>query len=173
MKYILSTILCMTLLVVLGAGCGQKIVEKSIEKSIEQESGKDVDIDVDRNSMTIEDEETGASLTAGEDVDFPDDFPSDIPKYKDGTLKMVTQNLGLNQSGYMMETSDGMDGIVSWFKDELSGDWQLKNTMTIQDSTIMMFERTDGGKTVMLSVTMSTDEDDDDLTNIVVSRSER
>jgi hypothetical protein len=173
MKYISSTILSLTLLVVLGAGCGQSVVEKSIEKSIEKESGKNVDINSDRNSMTIEDEETGASLSAGEDVDFPSDFPSDIPKYEEGTVKMVTQNLGMNQSGYMIETSDDMDDIVAWFKGELEGDWQLKNTMTIQDSTIMMYEQSEGEKTVMLSVTVSTSEDDDSLTNIVVSRSER
>jgi len=155
-------------LILLGAGCGQKIVEKGIEGSIERETGMNVDVNSDANSMTVTDEESGASMSAGEEVDFPSDFPSDIPKYEPGTLKMVTQNLGVNQSGYMMQTGDSADEVVSWFKGELD-DWQLKSTMTIQGSTIMIFER----DAATLSVTVSADEEHADMTNIVVSRAEQ
>jgi hypothetical protein len=164
----IPAVLSLALLLTLGAGCGQKIAEKSIEGSIERETGMNVDVNSDANSMTVTDEESGASMSAGEEVDFPSDFPSDIPRYESGTLKMVSQNLGVNQSGYMMQTGDSADKVVSWFKGELD-DWQLKNTMTIQGSTIMIFER----DAATLSVTVSADEEHADMTNITVSRTEQ
>jgi hypothetical protein len=156
----------------LGAGCGQRAVEKTIERGIENETGSQVDVDMDRNAVNITDEQSGASLSAGDEVTFPDDFPSDIPKYENGTLKMVTQNMGVNQYGYMMQTRDNAAVAAAWLKDEAQkAGWQLQSSMTIQQSTILMFERSGEESDMSLNVSVSVDEDDANAVNIVVNRS--
>jgi hypothetical protein len=172
MQKIISFFIIALLAAALGAGCGQRAVEKTIERGIENETGNQVDVDVDRNAVNITDEETGASLSAGDEVTFPDDFPSDIPKYENGTLKMVTENMGVNQYGYMMQTRDDAVVVAAWFKDEAQkAGWQLQSSMTIQQSSIMMFERTGGESGMSLNVSVSVDEDDAGTVNIVVNRS--
>jgi hypothetical protein len=85
---------------------------------------------------------------------------------------MATQNLGANQSGYMMVSPDQVSDIAAWFKRELAGDWKLMNTMTIQGNSIMAFEREADEGTVMLSVSVSPDEDDGSRASIVVTRTQ-
>lgn len=178
MKYTTAIIVSFALLVVLGAGCGQsageKIVGNSVERGIERETGRDVDVDVDRDTVDIRDEETGATFSAGEDVRFPDDFPSDVPRYEDGTLNMINQNMAANQVGYMMTTGDSQQDVIAWFKTKASAEnWKLKSTMDIQGSTMVMWERADGGSTYVLSVTVSPDEEDATLQHIVVNKGAR
>lgn len=59
--------------------------ETAMEQAIEQESGVDTDVSLDDESVTITDD-SGNVVSAGGDVTLPDEFPTDIPLFTEGTL---------------------------------------------------------------------------------------
>lgn len=176
MKYIFTSLsLCVCLLLV-GAGCNpaERAAERAIERSAEQNAGRDVNVDLDTNDnrMTVTDEETGGSVTAGESVEFPNDFPSDIPRYPNGTPKMVSSNLGGNQAGYLIQTTDTKDDILNWFRDETSA-WSQVSSLDVQGMAMLSFERSEGGSTYSLTISVMEDDSDSGMQNVNVVRAER
>jgi hypothetical protein len=176
MKYFSIPILSIALLALLGAGCNpfQSAQERAIEQSIEAGTDRDVDVDLRGDSVSVTDEETGGTMTAGEEVDFPSDFPSDIPRYPKGTLKMVSSQLGeAGQATYLMQTDDDSDAIMEWFKGEATGDgWKQKASLDIQGMVMLTYEREEGGSTYVMTVAV-TEDDDEDVRNINVTRAEQ
>jgi hypothetical protein len=72
----------------------------------------------------------------------------------------------------MMQTRDNAAVAAAWLKDEAQkAGWQLQSSMTIQQSTILMFERSGEESDMSLNVSVSVDEDDANAVNIVVNRS--
>ncbi|MBD3251866.1 hypothetical protein GF380_05460 [Candidatus Uhrbacteria bacterium] len=174
MKTTFFMLILTAVLLTLGAGCGQRIgegvTERAIERGIENETGRDVNVDVSDGSVTIGEEGSDAQMMAGESVSFPSDFPSDIPQYPNGTVTFVTHQTALAQHGYLMETVDAHDDIVTWFKERTEGQaWALKSTLTLEASTILSFEKLKQEDTAVLTVTITTDEDEQNKQNILVS----
>ena len=81
-------LVCLSVLVLM-MGCGssekaeEKVAEKIAEKAIAAQTGKKVDIDIDKERMQIKTEDGEMTLTSGESAKIPDTFPKDIPIYRD------------------------------------------------------------------------------------------
>lgn len=62
------------------AACAQKAEEAAAENAIEAASGGKADVDIDGNStkITVQTEQGEATVSTGEDVALPADFPSDV-----------------------------------------------------------------------------------------------
>ena len=103
-------------------GCGQ-VAERATESLLEGATGADIDmsdgsmtirdgdseitIDTDGESVTITDESGTSTFQAGEDVQLPDTYPSDLPTPSGGVLTTVT------------ETPDGLMAV--WEFDRITG----------------------------------------------------
>jgi hypothetical protein len=111
--------------------CGQA-AEQAAEAAAEQALGGDVE--VNDEGVTVTDDE-GNQMAIGEDVSLPDNWPSDVPVYEDGTLQMVTvqadgsanamwntdaspedaakaYGAALESAGYTSESNSNMGGMI-------------------------------------------------------------
>jgi len=74
-----KTIIALSLTLALAA-CAEKASEATAEAAIEASSGGEanVDIDGDTTKVTVQTEDGAATMSAGENVALPADFPSDM-----------------------------------------------------------------------------------------------
>lgn len=146
----------------LGQGCGpfgqrigERAAERAIERSIEQGQGGDVQVDYDSDSWQIQDQE-GRSLRVGAQVEFPENFPSDIPRYQNGTLAFVSTDESSRSFGYSMETPDAKRDVAAWFRSKAeSMGYAQTASFEVQDSIVVSYERNEGEDTRVLSITIA------------------
>ena len=81
----------------------KKANEGVIEKMIESGTGGKVNIDSKNKDVTIKTDE--GTIKAGENVSWPNDMPSDIPKFTAGKLTMATK-INTNPKGWSILVSD-------------------------------------------------------------------
>lgn len=146
MKKLVAGVLIIGLVFVLG-GC------KSVEDKVAEEvtggiigSATGGDVEVDDDSVTFETDEGDVTVAGGEGT-LPDAFPDDFPVYDDADVASSTSFEGEGQVQYhvTLATSDSVDDVYEWYKDELdSQGWTIDEDMKMS---------TDDGETAALSVT--------------------
>lgn len=151
-KYILLLIV-----VLIGAapGCGDAVrntVEKAVETSVEmsaKENGQEVEVDlengtmrvvsgedgetvmeVSEDAMTVTSEEGNVEVSFGDAAKIPDDFPSDVPVYKDLVLQIVQRQT--ESDGFVLngKTSDSVEQVSEYYATELPKEgWTRQSAM--------------------------------------------
>lgn len=133
------------------SGCGgiaEKAGEKAIEKAIENESSGDVDIDVDSDDGTVKIETEDGSTAYGEDVDLPDDFPSDVPLPQSDHRVVSTSTQGADMFVTMSLTGADYDAEV----EHLTSGFE-ESGYTVADK---MTSSSDGQQFIMFSASKDT-----------------
>ncbi len=159
-KVIVLSVFLVAVMFVLS-GCGEKAAEKAIETS----TGEQADVDIDNDTVSVNTNE--GSMQVGEEVDLPDDFPSDVYVI-DGT---ITSALQVNENqGYSVSvtTDESVSNVMDEYEAQLADDgWTISGTMNFGTSATVVAEK--GNRSV--SVSASEDEDENN-TLVVISTSQ-
>ncbi|HEO69949.1 MAG TPA: hypothetical protein ENN80_01700 [Candidatus Hydrogenedentes bacterium] len=178
-------------------GCGQKATEKIVEKAIEkagEQDGVDVDVDVDSDkgamsmtvkdekgqthtmdmktgkdgaSITMTDEEGPASVTIGEAATIPEDFPKDVPLYKELELRMVQSMPGQQSYLVLAHSKDPVETIAGFYAKECEAQgWEEEMTVNQQGSRMVLYKK--GERNLQVGVIP---EEDGTAVNLTVSGS--
>ena len=138
------------------AGCGS-----TAETTIE--SGTDTEIEADEEGVEITDDE-GNSFPAGEDVEVPDSWPSDVPLYDGQLFSAIAAGGGANLT--WLTDSSVNDAFAEYsaqlesagFSDQNTGaalnqDGELRTANFEGDKTIVIVVVADAGDGTKLSAT--------------------
>lgn len=103
--------------------------ENVAEKAISSATNGAVDVDIDGKTLTVN-TETG-SIQAGENVDLPDDFPSDV-YVVDGDLQSALQTPGNNGFQLSISTSKSLADVKSMYQQELESEgWTITSSLDL------------------------------------------
>jgi hypothetical protein len=123
--------------VLLLSGCwpfpSQKQVgEKIMEKAIESQTGGKVDVNAEKNSMTINGEEGSTTVSGEGQAKLPDNFPSDIFVYSDAKIIVASAMKEGDSFSVTYATETSVDDAFSKYKDELTGNgWTKENEVDL------------------------------------------
>jgi hypothetical protein len=118
-----------------------KLAEKAIEESIKQSSQAVVDVEIKDEGEEISIETEEGKITTGSQ-ELPDNFPEDIPIYKDATI-MSTAASG-NGSVVVLKATDSLKEATSFYSEELEKNgWTIESTTEIANATIYTIEKGD------------------------------
>lgn len=83
-------LLCLVWVAGALSSCQKKVEEELMEKAIEQSTGSDVELNTGSGRVSIESDGQKIEIQQ-QGATWPDDMPSDVPKFAYGTLKAVTR----------------------------------------------------------------------------------
>jgi hypothetical protein len=107
-----------------GLGCNptqsleDKLGEKVAESALSGATGGKVDVDINKGTYAFNDQESGNSISVGENVKLPDDFPKNVPVYPGGTIAASTFNRTSHEAGLNLISQDAATKVTSWYNDE-------------------------------------------------------
>ena len=156
--------------VLLGAGCSGKISDTITEKVIEKSTGGQVDIDSGKDKVTFTDTKSGSSLTFGEGLKLPDDFPKDVPIYPGSRVKGIIdvkqEGQGLNVT---LESSDAFAQVKDWYAAEFKkGGWPEEASYLTEGSIMRTYTK----DKVSMNVVLSEKNDESRGTAVIITRGE-
>jgi len=146
-------------------GCGEKIEEKAaekvMEKAIESNMGGNAEVDLKENSLRIQTEEGEMTMTSGDSVKLPTDFPRDVFLYKGADLNTSMElPQGFN---LMFQTKDDPSKVSEAYLTEMEEEgWSKEMSMDMGGSKMMVFKKDER----MVNVTITSDEE---VTQIALS----
>lgn len=135
-------IICLAGGILLLSGCGNNAGETALEKQIEKETGADADVDIskDRMHITGETEDGSFSLSSGEGIQIPDNFPSDILIYKPSELKATIDTP--NGQSLTFATADDVDTVIGAYKREMKAEgWAEKASMNMGQQSMLVYQK--------------------------------
>ena len=138
-------------------GCGEKSEEKAgeevMEEVIESNMGGNAEVDIEENSFRIQTEEGEMTMTAGDSVQLPADFPKDIFIYRGADLNTAMElPEGFN---LMFQTKDDSSKVSEAYLAEMEEKgWSKEMTMDMGGQKMMVFKKGER----MANVSIATDE---------------
>ncbi|MCU0679487.1 MAG: hypothetical protein MUC28_03535 [Planctomycetes bacterium] len=164
-KRLLIMLLAAGLALTLSA-CGspsKQASERIAEKAIEDATGGQADVDINNNEVNVETEE--GSFRAGEEVDLPADFPSDVYVYG-GTIKAVITNNNPKGHTVSIETADEAAKVKTAYEEKMrEGNWDITGTMDFGGTISLAGQKGDRNLSVMIG-------QNEETTTIVLTTSE-
>lgn len=139
MRYFITFISVMVIL-----GCDEKAEEKAAEKmaekAIESSIGGNAEVDIEENSFRIQTEEGEMTMTAGDSVKLPADFPRDVFLYKGANLNTAMElPEGFN---LMFQTKDNPTKVSEAYLAEMEAKgWSKEMSMDMGEQTMMVFKK--------------------------------
>lgn len=125
-KYLIALVIVFSVFSL--TACSQA-AEKITEKIIEDNASGDVDVDLDDGSVNITDDD-GNQFSAGDSIDLPDNWPSDIPTF-DGNLTTVS----IDKNGGSVLASWTTDASLSDAYDSYSSALEAAGFTLTSDTT--------------------------------------
>lgn len=158
--------ICLACLVLLSAGCGNRIDEKAIERVVEKETGADADVDISEEGMNIRGrtEDGEFSISSGENAEVSENFPSDVLVYKPSEVS-TSMDMPQGQS-LTLTTTDDAQKVLEKYKQEMTANgWSEKTSMLSGDQSMLIYGKEE--RAVQIHIMTS-----DDKTEIVLIASE-
>lgn len=152
----------------LGAGCNpisnavdqakKSATDRIVEKMIEGQTGGDVKINSKDGSVTIKDDKNGGTVSYGEEVRIPSDFPTEVPRYPGAKTILAYAQESTKQASLSQMTSDDVDKTQKWFEDTLKGQgYTREQMMDLGEGRILQYVK--GMSKVDIVLTRSAGED--------------
>ena len=125
-------------------GCGEKgeekVAEKVMEKVIESNMGGNAEVDIKENSLRIQTEEGEMTMTAGDSVKLPADFPKDVFLYK-GAILITTMELP-EEFHLVFQTNDDPTKVSEAYLAEMEAKrWSKEMSMDMGGRKMMAFKK--------------------------------
>jgi len=133
---------CLLALILIAGACGESAREEAIEKKIEAATGADAEVDISKKQVKVtgETEEGEYALTSGEDVEIPEDFPSDVFIYRPSTTVMAMKVP--EGHSVTLTTGDDKSKVVQACKREMEASgWTEEGSMVMGDKTMLMYKK--------------------------------
>jgi hypothetical protein len=99
-------------------GCGQ-MAESATEQLLEQAGGGSVNIDLEGENLTVEGEDGAMSM--GGDLSLPDNWPSEVPTFSDGSMVFVTVDTAAGSASAMWNTELSVEDATGSIKGAVEG----------------------------------------------------
>ncbi len=122
----------------------------------------EIKVDKNKGSFKYKNEKSEGSAQIGEDVELPDDFPKDVPVYKNAKLTsaITTKSDNGSLTAITLETKDGKDEVAKFYEDgltengfEIQGRFEIEKSTTItaikSGTNVVVVATTDEGKTMI------------------------
>lgn len=155
-------------LLVLVVGCGRKSGEatmaNALEKAIERETGKDAQVNISEEGLSIRSMAEELTMTAGRDAKLPEDFPSDVLVYEKARIETAMQS----GSGTVLSlrSTDDPEKIVTVYKERMTAEgWTQQASMDMGSQQMAVFAKDDRIATVVV-----TPDDDASVIGLTLAR---
>jgi hypothetical protein len=137
----------------LGLGCNpfqkaqesitNKIGENVAEGILGKATGGKVDIQNDGNTVTYKDNKTGGSVSFGDDVKLPSDFPKNVPIYPNAKIGGVTVSKEGNPSAWAVYSStDEVKQVTDWYEQQAKDNgWKQDSSLTMDKSEVRTYSK--------------------------------
>ena len=149
MRYL---IILAAMMVMFGCGekAGEKAAEEMAEKAIESSFDGEAEVDIKKDSVRIETEEGEMTMSMGDSVKLPADFPEDVFMYKGAELSMAMEHpQGFNLS---LQTKDDTSKVSEVYLAEMTAKgWTKEMSMDMGGQKMMSFKKDERGVSVMIS----------------------
>lgn len=150
---------CLGLIILLGiistiaGGFMLRSMPNFIQDALEKEG---INVDQKNGNVTITDKDSNSNLSAGESLELPSNFPSDIPTYSSAKVTFkYTQN---KDGSVIFSTSDNVTKVKSYYTSEMKKKgWTGKDTLDINDISYNTY--TKGNYSTTISVGKQTDDE--------------
>lgn len=134
-----------------GCSLTEQLGQKALEKTIEAGTGGKVNIDADKQEMTIKGE-NGESmvLSGGENTTLPDNFPKDVFVFEDAKFLLVL-NKSESDFSVVYTTEKSVSEAKEKYKTELSKNgWNKENESDLGEAIVFNFSK--GERKMMVTV---------------------
>ena len=135
-------------------GCGKKAEEKAAEKitekAIESSMGGNAEVDIKENSVRIQTKEGEMTMTAGDSVKLPADFPKDVFLYKGADLNTAMElPQGFN---LVFQTKDDASRVSEAYLAEMEAKgWSKEMSMDMGGQKMLAFKKDERGVNVSIA----------------------
>ena len=133
---------CLLCLIFIAVGCGKTAEEKAVEKKIEEATGGKAKVDLSKKGMKIESESAQGkySLSTGESVQFPKDFPDDVFVFRPSKV-IVAMKMPQGHS-ITLTTDKEVEEIAETYKEEMeSKGWSEQTSMKMGAQTMLVYTK--------------------------------
>ncbi|MBN1833430.1 MAG: hypothetical protein JW896_15100 [Deltaproteobacteria bacterium] len=126
--------------IVVMFGCGEKAEEKAMEKAIESGMGGNAEVDIEKGSFRVQTEEGEMTMTSGDSVKLPADFPGDVFLYKGADLNTAMKlPQGFN---LMFQTKDDTSKVSEAYLAEMEAKgWSKEMSMDMGGRKMLVFKK--------------------------------
>ena len=156
-------IMFISVMVMFGCGekAGEKAAEEMAEKALESSFDGEAEVDIEKESIRIETEEGEMTMTMGDSVKLPADFPKDVFMYNGAELSMAMEHpQGFNLS---LQTKDDMSKVLEVYLAEMTEKgWTKEMSMDMGGQKMMAFKKEERAVSVMIS-------SDEEMTQITLT----
>ncbi|MFH2046266.1 MAG: hypothetical protein ABIK92_14080 [Pseudomonadota bacterium] len=135
-------------------GCGEKAEEKMIEKQIKKATGSDANVDISDNKINIvsSTKEGKFSMSMGESVEIPKDFPTDIFIYKPSeTVAAIKMPEGFSIS---LKTGNDITKVTASYQKKMKSEgWSEKASMNFSGQQVLVYEKENRNANISIAST--------------------
>ena len=150
---------------VLRGGGGERLAEMAVEKVVEKaleengEEGAKVEVDLEGQKFSYQQEGTQNKMQFGEGVEIPADFPKDIPIFQPSRVKGV-MNIG-GTMNLNLATEKPVSEVATFYQSQLSGQgWSEVTALNNEGQFFGTYTKEAGQVTLAISPQMSGDASD-------------
>jgi len=154
-----SRVLVVIVLVVMIAGCGKKekpakatddVASEIVSRAVSMASGQKTEVKVDGETVKITGTDGTVTVHAGKNGKLPEDFPTDLPRYK-GAEILQSASQGKEAFAMSMQTEDALAKVAAFYKKEMASQgWESETAMDMPNRSILAFKKGNRAVNVML-----------------------
>ncbi|MDZ7786290.1 MAG: hypothetical protein U5L95_04180 [Candidatus Saccharibacteria bacterium] len=147
-----------------GAKIGEKVVEEATNSEIDTSNGN--------VNIQSSDGDSQTSIQAGDNVEFPDDFPAAVPVYEPHSLMSSSSYGSSDQKVWALSftTESTLDEVHDFYESELANNgWETQSTASRSETRSLSATNEDENLRVQLSVR---DNDGETSFNLNTTRTE-
>ncbi len=123
-----------------------------------EKSSPQVKIDEDKGSVEYKDEDSEGRAEVGEDVELPDNYPNDVPVYKNAKIlsSITSKTDQVDTMTVTLQSDDSLNDVAQFYKDQLP-----KNGFSItnqrEDKSIAVLSANKDDRTVSIVASRNND----------------
>lgn len=151
-KHIIPLVSVAAVIMLFGAGCNpfqaaqdkleQKVADSVASGVLSKATGGKVDVNTDKGQMNFKDNKTGSSVSIGENMDIPDDFPKDVPIYPGAKASSIMTSTSEKTANATLTSGDEATKITKWYEDKFKSEgWTEDNSSTINDVEVRSYTK--------------------------------
>lgn len=143
--------------------------EKAAETFIESLTGNKVDLDADNESFSVEDEESGESVSFESNQKIPDDFPKDsIPFLNEKSVTLVITSTNEDKKNWSVTTTvkESLDEASAYFEEKLA-DPEYTDTGSYSYNDTKTFSATNDEYNIIVTISKTSTDADTVVTYVI------